>query len=45
MNDDVKMEFKVQRWMRVDQDDGDLVREVAYRKPDIEPPPGEVPAP
>ena len=34
------MEFAVQRWMSVDVDDGDVVREVAALLPATDKPPG-----
>ena len=36
------MEFPVQRWLSVDQDDGDIVREVSSQLPGTDKPPGIV---
>ena len=35
-----QLDFPISRWMRLDEDDGDVVREVAARWPDRETLPG-----
>lgn len=41
LDKDTKLEFNVQRWLRIDEDDGDVVREVAPYRPDGTQPQGE----
>jgi len=36
------MEFAVQRWLSVDAEDGDIVREVAAQLPAVDKPPGRL---
>ena len=42
MNEEETLEFEVNRWLDVAEDDGDVVRELAAEWPDEEPLPGTV---